>query len=65
VLAEHWDGHSWTVQPASVENQGAYQVNWLTGVSCAAPSWCMAGGWNESYYVPQTGSLSAVTERYS
>jgi hypothetical protein len=64
-LAERWNGHSWTVQPAPIAGTGAYQVDYLTGVSCVAASWCMAGGSNETYYVPSTGSLSSVTERYS
>ena len=65
TLAERWNGHAWAVQPAPVSSAGAYQVNELTGVSCVAASWCMASGSNQTYYVPQTGSLSAVTERYA
>jgi hypothetical protein len=65
LLAERWNGHNWTVQPAPVKSAGAYQVDYLTGVSCAAASWCLASGWNETYYVPATASLSSVTERYS
>jgi hypothetical protein len=53
------------VQPAPVSSAGAYQVNELTGVSCVAVSWCMASGSNQTYYVPATGALSAVTERYA
>ena len=65
TLAERWNGQAWAVQPAPVSSAGAYQVNELTGVSCVAASWCMASGSNQTYYVPQTGSLSAVTERYA
>jgi hypothetical protein len=65
ALAEHWNGQAWSVQPAPVSSAGAYQVNELTGVSCVAASWCMASGSNQTYYVPATGALSAVTERYA
>jgi len=65
TMAEGWNGNTWTVQPAPVAAAGAFQVNGLTGVSCVAASWCMASGENLTYYVPQTGSLSAVTERYA
>jgi hypothetical protein len=65
TLAERWNGQTWAVEAAPVGSAGAYQVNELTGVSCVAASWCMASGSNQTYYVPQTGSLSAVTERYA
>jgi hypothetical protein len=52
VLAEGWDGHSWTVLPAAVP-PGATRSS-LSGVSCAGSS-CMAVG---DFTVPHTETPS-------
>lgn len=40
TLAEHWDGHTWTVQPApELKTSGE-----LWAVSCLVPGWCLATG---------------------
>jgi hypothetical protein len=56
VLAEHWDGGTWTVQPTPGPVGGA-----LNGISCASASSCTAVG-----TIPPTGvNQAAIAERFA
>jgi hypothetical protein len=65
-FAEYWNGSKWTVQ-STLNTSGT--DTYLDGVSCPAPGTCTAVGYTAANatldYVPQTGALSAVTERYA
>jgi hypothetical protein len=47
VYAESGNGTGWTVAPSS-----GPKASWLTGVSCVAPDWCQAVGWNVNTSAP-------------
>ncbi|HEY2443505.1 MAG TPA: hypothetical protein VGI31_10255 [Streptosporangiaceae bacterium] len=44
-LAEHWDGSTWTVQPAPTPLLGAMPDVLLESVSCTSAARCTAVGW--------------------
>ncbi len=45
-LTEHWNGTAWTIRTAPLP--GGAKEGFLGGVSCTAPSTCMATGWDPS-----------------
>jgi hypothetical protein len=48
TLVEHWDGNSWSVMPSPTPRQQS-EGTFLTAVSCASPTWCMAvGTWDDN-----------------
>jgi hypothetical protein len=58
TLAERWDGSTWQVQPTP--NPTSARVSILYGVSCTAPSSCMAVG----RYLNSSGTYVTLSERW-
>lgn len=57
VLAEHWNGDSWSIQPVPGPREATSSA--LTGISCASTSACTAVG----SFVASDGVDVALTER--
>lgn len=58
-LAEHWNGHRWSVQHAPA--YGLYFPA-LSSVSCVSRSFCLASG---THYLDQQGTPSPFAERWN
>ena len=56
TLAEHWDGHSWTIQPTP-DPPGSHFSS-LAGVWCATPASCTAAG----QYTASSGAELTLAE---
>lgn len=56
TLAEHWDGSSWTIQPAPATTNG-----FLSAVSCVSTSDCTAVGWHDN----SGGTQVTLAERWN
>ena len=58
TLAEHWNGSTWRIQPTP--NPRGAAVSSLSGVSCTAPSACMAVGAS----ITRAGAFQPLAERW-
>src|SRR5262249_51230748 len=59
TLAEHWDGQRWSVVPSP---NSADPINWLIGVSAAAPTDVWAAGFSST--AAQNGQSFTLIEHW-
>jgi hypothetical protein len=60
TLAEHWNGHAWTVQQTPDVTTG--ELNLLSGVRCPAKKTCVAVG---SYFDTSSGAYQTLAELWN